>query len=305
MSRLLVFNFKDFPPNGLSPSERGREGKHWQLIKCQRSLYYIVLCFPASPKWFHSWHGRASWKPALCCYWIFMKWDISGQITIVWGEQAEAGETIEMCVVDQRKFKRCFTWKMFWFYAKIPEGKEGESDELHYRWGSGTNILTLNRCDYKHPALMWKVYMIVPSNYLKRFFYMTFFALQLHHLAKALLLFHLIFNIHDMYVNWRRRSWPVLHVAVHQMLSCKPLYFDIWHRGRTESRLARRAIQRKKRNCVTGDGEEGEKKKRRKKKIKESGGKPVYFFVKQLSNRSALPLLLPSSRRLLCPLTPS
>lgn len=53
MSRLLVCNFKDFPPNGLSPTERGREGKHWQLIKCQRSLYYIVLCLSAPTKWFH------------------------------------------------------------------------------------------------------------------------------------------------------------------------------------------------------------------------------------------------------------
>lgn len=40
-------------------------------------------------------------------------------------------------------------------------------------------------------------------------------------------------------------SWPVLHVAVHHMLSSNPPEFDICCEGRTESRLARRAVQRK------------------------------------------------------------
>ncbi len=51
-----------------------------------------------------------------------MKSDIAGQMTIVWGEQAEAGETFEKCAADQRQFKRCFTWQTKITYTEITEG---------------------------------------------------------------------------------------------------------------------------------------------------------------------------------------
>lgn len=103
---------------------------------------------------------------------------------------------------------------------------------------------------------------------------------------KVLSLFQLTGNRDDMYVNWRRRSWPVLHFAVYQMLSSKPPEFHICCRGRTESRLARWAMRKKRRNCVTGDEERGEKKKRTGRAVANLCA--ASEFVRQLLYRSPL-----------------
>lgn len=72
MSRLLVFNFKDFfflhHPNGFSPTERrGRRKNTDNSLKCQTFTLLLYSALLRHPKWFphvtHTGGGRAGAPP--------------------------------------------------------------------------------------------------------------------------------------------------------------------------------------------------------------------------------------------------
>lgn len=143
MSRLLVFNFKDFPPNGLSPTERGREGKHWQLIKCQRSLYYTVLCFPAPPKWFHSWYGTARLEDVR----KIRHWQTNDRCL----RRAGRGRWSlwNFVPLTSENWRGASRNKRSVFILKSLQGREGESDDSALQTRSCWN-LQHNSCMFKH-----------------------------------------------------------------------------------------------------------------------------------------------------------
>lgn len=124
MSRLLVCNFKDFPPNGLSPTERGREGKHWQLIKCQRSLYYVVLCLSAPTKWFHFMMGDQVGN----LFSVAIGWNQALQDK--WPPSQERRPRLVNplnCALLMRKNSR---GAQHYKHTRVARGKEENSDEL-------------------------------------------------------------------------------------------------------------------------------------------------------------------------------
>lgn len=118
MSRLLVFNFKDFPTKRLkSDREEEKENTDNSL---NVNVHFITLC-SASPRhqsgFTHDTESKLeTWNQA-----VQDKWPGS-----VWA----AGKTFGICAADQQEIKRFFTWQTFSFYTEIREGKEKKSDEL-------------------------------------------------------------------------------------------------------------------------------------------------------------------------------
>ena len=81
MSRLLVFNFKDFSPNGLSPTEseeeKGNTDNSLNVNVHFITLYSTFLCHQSG--FTHDMGKRV--RNQLSCCWRFMKSDIAGQMT--------------------------------------------------------------------------------------------------------------------------------------------------------------------------------------------------------------------------------